>query len=129
MAPRGFKIEILDIMENISFYTILESSVILDKNLSSTEKILYSLICLFSNNKKGYCFKSNNELMEIMNLKHRQFYYCITSLKKYNYIIIKKVNTRTYIMPVINKIYIEAEQKRQERRKNMFDYDWLNDRE
>lgn len=116
-------------MENISFYTILESNVILDKNLSSTEKILYSLICLFSNNKKGYCFKSNNELMEIMNLKHRQFYYCITSLKKYNYIIIKKVNTRTYIMPVINKIYIEAEQKRQERRKNMFDYDWLNDRE
>lgn len=122
---------ILNIMENISFYTILEADVILDKNLSSTEKILYSLICLFSNNKKGYCFKTNNELMEIMKLKHRQFYYCITSLKKYNYIIIKKNNNRTYIMPVINKIYVEAERKRQERKeknKDIYNYDWLNER-
>lgn len=119
-------------MEEKSFYTILESSVILDKNLSSTEKILYSVICLFSNNSKGYCFKNNNELMEIIGLKHRQYYFCLSTLKKYNYIIIKKNNSRTYIMPVINKIYIEAERKRQERReksKDMFDYDWLNERD
>lgn len=122
-------------MENINFYTILESDVILNKNLSSTEKILYSVICLYSNNDKGYCYKSYKQLMEIMNLKSRQFYYCLENLKKIELISIEKNNTRTYIMPKINKMYLEARQRREERQeelkkeyKSIIDYDWLNER-
>lgn len=46
----------------ISFFTIIESSVLLNKNLTNTDKIVYSIISSFSNNKKGYCFVRYNEL-------------------------------------------------------------------
>lgn len=119
-------------MENVSFYTILESDVILNKNISSTEKILYSIICLYSNNDKGYCYKSYKQLMEIINLKERQFYYCLENLKKIELITIEKSNNRTYLMPKINKIYLEAQQKRNKLLKeyeqsDIFGYDWLNE--
>lgn len=116
------------------FYTFIESKVILDKNISSTSKILYSVICYFSNNEKGYCFKNNSQLMELVNISKRQFYYCLKELKEFNYVEVKKNNNRTYIMPVVNKIYLALEERRKiekERIKNLnlFDYDWLNERE
>lgn len=119
-------------MEN--FYIIIESDVLKDKNLNNSEKVLYGLICLYSSNEKGYCFKNYKQLAEIMNISDRQFYRCINNLKERNYIIVEKTKTRCFIMPVINQIYLEAKKRREDRQnelKNQYedilDYNWLNE--
>ena len=123
---------ILEIME--SFYIILESEILKDKNLNNSEKVLYGLICLYSNNEKGYCFKNNKQLAEIMNISERQYYRCINNLKELNYIIVEKTKTRCFIMPVVNQIYLEAKQRREQRQEELhnqfadiLDYDWLEE--
>lgn len=105
-----------------SFFTILESDVIFDNRLSNTEKILYAVICNYANNEKGYCYLSYRQLAEIMSLKKRQFYNCIETLKKYNYIITIKKTTRNYIKPTVNLML-----ERRENFKKLVDYDWLNE--
>lgn len=121
-------------MEN-GFYTIIEASIILDKKISSTEKILYSVICYFSNNEKGYCFKTNKQLIEIMGMCERQFYRCLDNLKNTQYIVSVKNKNRTFLMPRVNKIYIEAkkrheekyEQWKKEHPNGIINIDWLNE--
>ena len=83
--------------------------------------------------EKGYCYKSYKQLMEIIDLKERQFYYCLDNLKRFELITIEKNNNRTYLMPKINKIYLEAQQKRTKmleeyKQSDIFGYDWLNDK-
>ena len=123
----------LSIMEN--FYIILESELLKDKNLNNSEKVLYGLICLYSNNDKGYCYKNNRQLAEIMNISERQFYRCINNLKELNYILVEKTRSRCFIMPVINQLYLEAKQRREQRQQELkeqyadvLDYDWLEEK-
>ena len=120
--------------EDDGLYYILESSVMFDNRLIDKEKILYSIICFYSNNSKGYCFKRNSELITMLNVTKAYFYKMIKTLDTLGYIKVIKTKTRSYLMPTINKIYLEAQRKRKEReeyRRNhpLTDYNWLNDEE
>ena len=115
-----------------SFYVLLESSVILDKNLNRSAKILYAVICYCSNNDKGYALTSNKQLMELSDVSEKQFYRDIKTLREFNYIIVERTSKRDYIFPVINKIYLEAQKRRAERQNilsDLIDYDWLEDKD
>lgn len=115
--------------EQKGFYVTLESDLIFDTRINSTTKILYAVISSYSNNQHGFCYLNHKQLMELIKLKKRQFYYCLTDLKKYNYISTKKINNRVYLMPVIN-IFLEKRMTEPNVEvKEIFNYDWLNDYE
>ena len=107
-----------------SFYVVLESDLIFNQRLSDKSKILYSIICLYANNEQGYCYLTYKQLIKLLNVKKRQFYYLLNSLKKEKYITIVKKNNRAYIMPTINKF---VEVRKNKPIKEIFDYDWLNE--
>ena len=72
---------------------------------------------------------------EIMNISERQFYRCINNLKELNYILVEKTRSRCFIMPVINQLYLEAKQRREQRQQELkeqyadvLDYDWLEEK-
>ena len=121
--------------EEKSLFFIMEFDVLFDNRLKDKEKILYSVICYYANNEKGYCFKSNRQLIQIMNIKERCFYELIKSLVEKKYIEVIKTKQRSYLMPVVNRIYLEAAKKRQEEHEEWLknhpngisDYDWLNE--
>lgn len=106
-----------------TFFTIVESSVLLNKNLTNTEKIVYSIISSFSNNKKGYCFLRYNELANYSGIKKRQLYKIINKLEKMNLIVRYNSNNIFYLMPAINLLDKNKNKKLIE---NAFYYDWLD---
>ncbi len=123
--------------KNDSFFVILEASILKSKSITNSAKILYACICFSSNNEKGYCFRSNKELMEMSNISEKQFYRNIKQLTDKNYISLFVENNEKHYIPVSNKIYKELELKRKQKelelkkKKEEFeilDYDWLNDR-
>lgn len=106
-----------------TFFTIIESSVLLNKNLTNTEKIVYSIISSFSNNKKGYCFLRYNELANYSGIKKRQLYKIINKLEKMNLIVRYNNNNIFYLMPAINLL---AQNKKKLVNENTFYYNWLD---
>lgn len=115
--------------ENKSWYVTLESDLIFDCRINSTTKILYAIISSYSNNKNGFCYLNHKKLMELVNLKKRQFYYCLNDLKKYKYISTKKINNRVYLMPVINILIENRLSEPNVEKKEIYEYDWLNNLE
>ena len=91
--------------KNDSFFVILEASILKSKSITNSAKILYACICFSSNNEKGYCFRSNKELMEMSNISEKQFYRNIKQLTDKNYISIFVENNEKHYIPVSNKIY------------------------
>lgn len=136
MAFKAKKQKIME-KEEKSLFFIIEFDVLFDNRLKDKEKILYSVICYYANNKKGYCFKTNKQLIQIINVKERYFYKLINSLVEKRYIEVIKTKQRSYLMPVVNRIYLEAAKKRQEKHEEFMrkhpngipKYDWLNDQE
>lgn len=111
------------ILKDNSFVTI-EAAVLLNKNLTNTEKILYGYIVAFSQ-AYGYCNMKNSTMCEIMNLKIRQLKYCLAKLKKYNYITTVIKNNVRYITPTINR-FIETREKTN-KLINWVEYNWLEE--
>lgn len=117
-----------------TFFVVLEASILKDKNLSYSAKILYACICFSSNNEKGYCFRSNKELMNLSCMSEKQFYRNIKKLLEDNYITSIIKNDVKFYIPTVNNIYLELEKKRKKRHEELknsveiLDYDWLNDR-
>ena len=109
-------------MEEKSFYTILESELIFDKRLSPTCKILYAIICSYSNNSNGYCYLRYSQLANMIGLSIRQFRRCISDLRILNYITIFNRNNRNFIMPTINKAVEDRKNNN-----NWIEYDWLEE--
>lgn len=109
-------------------FIVLEYDVLDNENLTNTEKLLYGYIVALSQNDKGCCFISTNRLCELMKLKPRQLKYCLSTLKKYNYISIVIEKNKRYITPTINK-FIEMRDKENKKNIELFDYDWLNEEE
>lgn len=113
---------------NISNFVLIESQVLLDKNLNNTEKILYSYISALTNNKNNECFATTKHLSKIIGLKPRQLCYSLSKLKKYDYIDIKiENNNRRIITTKLNK-FLEARSISNENI-DLFDYDWLDNEE
>lgn len=108
----------------ISFFTIIESSVLLNNDLTNTDKILYSIISSFSNNKKGYCFVRYSELAKYSGIKKRQLYHIINKLEKINLITRYKKDNRYYLMPTIN---LMSKNKKKIMEENRFYYNWLDE--
>lgn len=46
--------------DNIPVFVVVESDLLLDKKLTSTEKLLYGIICALSTNKEGACYAHSN---------------------------------------------------------------------
>lgn len=114
-------------MEVASFpkFIVIEFDVLNNEKLTNTEKILYGFICVLAQNNKSGCFASTQYLCEITKLKPRQLKYCLAHLKELNYIKIKIVKNRRFIVPTINE-FIE---KRAQANKNiqLLDYNWLEE--
>ena len=118
---------------NDNFFVVLEASILKDKNLTYSSKILYACICYSSNNEKGYCFRSNKELMNLACMSEKQFYRNIKKLKEHKYITTIIENDSKFYIPTVNNIYLELQKRREKRiskiKENIeiLDYDWLND--
>jgi len=54
-------------MVSHNWYAVIPSEILLDKSLSSTQKLLIALISNLTN-EKGYCYASNKYLAECLNL-------------------------------------------------------------
>lgn len=54
-------------MVSHNWYAVIPSEILLDKTLSSTQKLLIALISNLTN-EKGYCYASNRYLGECLNL-------------------------------------------------------------
>ena len=123
--------------EEQNLFFILESSVLFDDRLKDKEKILYSIICFYSNNGKGYCYLKNSQLIEMMKITKKYFYTMIKNLTRVGYIKSIKAKNRSYLSPLAYSIYIEAAEKRKKEHEEVmekignknFDYDWLNEEE
>ena len=116
-------------MENQkSFYVTLESDLIFNNNFNSTVKILYAVICFYSNNENGFCYLTYKQLAKIMKITERQIYRSVLELKKHNFINVIKKHNRSYLMPTINQ-FVELRNKEPEKIKEIFNYDWLNNHE
>ena len=107
------------------FYVSIESTVLLDQDLTNTDKIVYGVISVFSMNKDGYCYLRKNKIAELCNIKKRQLLYCLTRLIKKQYLIRKIVNDKVYLMPTTNAVIRMREEKKIP--VEFFDYDWLNE--
>ncbi|MDD2840738.1 MAG: helix-turn-helix domain-containing protein, partial [Rickettsiales bacterium] len=99
-----------------NYYAIIPANIRYDKNLNSTEKLLYAEITALCD-KEGYCWASNNYFAEILNKLPAYVSQVLTKLSKKEYITveIEKNNKGTfrkiYIGKIIGKIYTEKESK------------------
>ncbi len=109
-----------------STFIALETDVLLDKRLTSTEKILYSIICALSNNNTKCCYAKNEYICKLINLKERQLKYSLKKLKELNYIKVEIRNgNKRKITTTVNK-FLEYRQSRTQNIE-LFDFDWLEE--
>lgn len=116
-------------MEQFSFYVIFESSIIKDKDLTNTVKLLYSYISGLSL-RTGKCFASNTYLAKLLNTSPRHVCRCLDILKNKKYILIEYNKNSRIITPTINKFVELREKKSAEIDKALIenvDFDWLTD--
>ena len=112
--------------DNRSFYVILESNLLLDSRISDKEIRVYALISNYANNKNGYSYLSYSQLYKILNISKRQFIRCLNNLVALNYVAKIRKTNRVYLAPVLNKTIILRNYN--QKISNLFDYDWLNDK-
>lgn len=77
--------------------------ILTDKNLRDKEKIIYSLILFFSNNK-GYCSKKNKYLADLLNRSTKRISSIINSLqdKKYIHIVPRNNKVERKLYPLVD---------------------------
>lgn len=120
-------------MENINIpnFIAIESDLLLDKNLSSTDKIAYAIICALSNNRDCACYATNKYICKLLHIKERQLRNCLNHLKQCNYVIITFIKNKRLIKPTINKFLENRKNANNQTQEffEFFDYDWLNNDE
>ncbi len=113
-----------------SRFIVIEYDVLDNAELSNAEKILYGYIVALSQNEKGYCYASTEKLAKLLGVKKRQLLYCLATLKKFNYISTTVVNNNHRIIkPTINSFIESREKENENKRPDIFDYNWLEDEE
>lgn len=73
-------------------YVIMPIEILQDKNLTSTEKILYCYLSLF---KKGVCFQSNDKLAEMTGMDDSTVKRGLKKLAEMKYIFVEFVNNNS----------------------------------
>lgn len=120
-----------NIKSQLPTWIALEADVIICKNLNSTDKVLYALICALSNNSEKRCSSHNNYFSKVLGITTRQVQRSLMKLKENNLIKIEIENGfRRYITTSINAYlkYRQAKTKlMSELNKEINSYDWLND--
>ena len=84
-------------------YTVIPDEILLDDQLTSTEKLVLAYILRLSNNEKGYCWATNGCFAKKLNIKKRQIGYIIKKLTN-----MKRINC-TFITKSIRKMTIAVD--------------------
>ena len=109
-------------------FLVVEMSVMLDKRLGKTDKLLYGIICALSNNPMHECYASTEKLCDIVDIKERQFQYSLAKLVKFNYVISYRKRGKRYIKPTINRFIEDRQKMKNNKQLDIFNqFDWLND--
>lgn len=107
-------------------YYIIEFNVLEDNRLSSTDKIIYSIINNLRN-KKGFCFCTNNYIAKILNVDNKTIQRSITKLLRYGYLNRYTKNNKRYLITfstqAINNIEIDESINNIE----IENYNWLEE--
>ena len=112
-------------------FVVIESQVLIDNRINSNEKLLYSYICLLTNNKRLSCFANNKYLARIFNVSERQIQNYLKNLKKYNYICITVENGNKRKINTIINTFLSSREKINDEIEKMqidFEYDWLDNK-
>lgn len=80
-------------------FVIMPIEILQDKNLTSSEKILYCYLSLF---KKGVCFQSNDKLAEITGLDESTIKRGLKKLSEMQYVYVEFVNNNS----AMRRIYV-----------------------
>lgn len=117
-----------------SRFIVIEYDVLNNKELTSSEKILYGYILALSHNKDGFCYATTKKLAKYINTSERQVMRYLKDLNKFNYISTTVINNnRRIITPTIYEYIKERDKENYERIKankiDLFDYNWLEDEE
>ena len=88
--------------EQPTYYSILTADVRYDRNLSDSEKLLYSEITALSN-KYGYCTATNNYFAELYGVTKVTISRRISNLKKHGYLEVEMIKENNEI--VQRKLY------------------------
>lgn len=83
--------------EQPTYYSILTADVRYDRNLSDSEKLLYSEITALSN-KYGYCTATNNYFAELYGVSKVTISRRISNLKKHGYLEVKMIKENNEIV-------------------------------
>jgi DNA-binding MarR family transcriptional regulator len=75
---------------------IYNDFILKDTRLNSTDKLVYGLIGVLSN-QKGYCYATNDYVAKQLNLKPRTITDSISKLKKSGYIRTENTNHQRHI--------------------------------
>lgn len=122
-----------------SNYVIIDSLVLRDSRLTSTDKIVYSLISGLSATDLNCCVATNNYMSSILNISRRTIQTSIIHLKKFGYVTVeiengykRKIKTslnlsRDILIQKFNewKERQESMQRPPAEKKELIDYDWL----
>ena len=84
--------------------TTIENDLLLDNNLTATEKVCYMYLEMLSY-KDGYCYATNKQLGDMTGQTSKSVEIAILRLKQKKYIIVDTLQTRT---PYKRRIYTEA---------------------
>lgn len=109
------------------FYVSIESVVLLNKDLNSTDKIVYGIISVFSMNQDGYCYLRYKQIAKYAQISKRNLYHCLKKLVSKQYLTKIVKNDRVYLMPTTNAFIQMRETKKFD--KNQFYYNWLDEEE
>lgn len=80
-------------------FVIMPVEILQDKNLTSSEKILYCYLSLF---KKGVCFQSNDKLAEMTGLDESTIKRGLKKLGELKYVFVEFVNNNS----AMRRIYV-----------------------
>lgn len=80
-------------------FVIMPVEILQDKNLTSSEKILYCYLSLF---KKGVCFQSNDKLAEMTGLDESTIKRGLKKLGELKYVYVEFVNNNS----AMRRIYV-----------------------
>lgn len=89
-----------------STYSVIPTEIMLDKNISSTSKILYGIISSLCN-EKGYCWASNDYLGELIGITGTRVSLIIKELVDFEYIesnVESNYKRKIMLMGVLTKV-------------------------